>query len=264
MTSPGRGARRPWRSSPTISAPSPKASCARWPSPIFTHSTKPNAAPSHSTACAHIGVDEHRHDRGLRDGAVVLHATLQDKPLRSAPNVVLRPPRRRAASDPRRRRDPSAEPRPLGDARQLRLGRPGPHRARSGRSASATRASRTSSPATAPSGSPAAMTPRPTAPPTCGASSRRAAAPRPSRSASATASGPRRPTASSRPRRCCARRASSRRRAWSAPADLDRRRPGAPGPPAAPMVDRRRPGAPASPGARSRCSSASPRSSRTA
>jgi hypothetical protein len=161
-----------------------------------------------------------------------------DKPPRSR-RCRPRPPRRRAASDPRRRRDTAAEPdrwrppaSPTRSAWPHRRGlvdrRPLPERGERHR-ALPRRADW-----------PAGDDPGDRPPRRRAALHRGAAAPRPSRSAS-TASGPRRPAASSRPRRCCARRASSRTKAW-ARGRPDRRQPGAPGPPAGPMVDGPRPG----------------------
>ena len=55
VTSPARGGRWEWRTSPTMTAPSPKLSWARWSSPIRTRSANPNAASSHATAARTSG-----------------------------------------------------------------------------------------------------------------------------------------------------------------------------------------------------------------
>jgi len=55
VASPGRGGRRSLRTSPMITAPSPKLSCERWSSPICTRSANPKAALSHSTAARTSG-----------------------------------------------------------------------------------------------------------------------------------------------------------------------------------------------------------------
>ena len=55
VTSPARGGRCEWRTSPTMTAPWPKLSWARWSSPIRTRSANPNAASSHATAARTSG-----------------------------------------------------------------------------------------------------------------------------------------------------------------------------------------------------------------
>ena len=77
VTSPGRGGRRSWRTSPTMTAPSPKLSCERWLSPICSRSANPNARGQPGDRLAHVRVDQHRNDGGRRDGPLLLTVSVE-------------------------------------------------------------------------------------------------------------------------------------------------------------------------------------------
>ena len=182
MTSPGRGGRRVAAHVADDQRPVAEGQLRAMALADPHALDEPERRPEPLDRLAHIGVDEHRHDRGLRDGAVVLHATLQDKrppilrmlssaiPDDDALRAILAAVETLLPSPDRWETPGSYDSVGLADHRRgLVDRRPLPERGQRHRPLPRRAARRRRT------------TPRPTAPATSGASSRRAAAPRTSR-----------------------------------------------------------------------------------
>ena len=97
VTSPGRGGRRSPRTSPTITAPSPNRSWARWFSPIRNSFGEAERRRQPGDGLGDVGVDQDGDDRGGRDGAVGFH-TGRFNPCRELRDIGRRPPGHKPAS----------------------------------------------------------------------------------------------------------------------------------------------------------------------
>jgi hypothetical protein len=93
VTSPWRGGRRSPRTSPTITAPSPNRSWARWFSPIRNSFGEAERRRQPGDGLGDVGVDQDGDDRGGRDGAVGFH-TGRFNPCRELRDFGRRPPGR--------------------------------------------------------------------------------------------------------------------------------------------------------------------------